>query len=75
MWVLGGKNHFLTPAHDWIHDCIQDWHPGMEPEVVSSLEYKHSVTQSPPGDYIYVKWWDDGPVLRAMPSQETNSEK
>ena len=60
---MGGKNHYLTPTHDWIHDCIQDLHPGLDPEMVSSLEYKYSVTQSPPGDYIYVKWWDDGPVL------------
>ena len=27
MWVLGGegKNHFLTPAQDWIHD----WYSGL----------------------------------------------
>ena len=42
--MLGGKNHFLTPAHDWIHDCIRDWLTGMDPEVGSSLEYKYSVT-------------------------------
>ena len=31
----------------------------------SSLEYDCSVIQSPPGDYLYVKWRDGGPVLRA----------
>ena len=33
----------------------------------SSLEYKYSVTQSPPGYYHYVKWWDGGTVLRVEP--------
>ena len=64
--MLGGKNHFLTPAHDWIHDCIWDWHPVLDPEVGSSLEYEYSVTQSPPGDYIYVKGWDGGPGFREL---------
>ena len=41
---MGGKNHFLTPAHDWIHDCIQDWHPVLDLEVGSSLEYEYNVT-------------------------------
>ena len=40
----GGKNHFLTPAHDWIHNCIWDWHPGLDLEVGYSLEYEYSVT-------------------------------
>ena len=22
---LGVYNVFLNPAHDWLHDCIQDW--------------------------------------------------
>ena len=35
--LMGGKNHFLTPAYGWIHDCIQDLHPVLEPEMVSSL--------------------------------------
>ena len=39
----------------------------MDPEVVYSLEYEHSVTQSPPGDYSYVKWWESGPILLAEP--------
>ena len=30
--------------HDWIHDCIRDWHPGMDPEVGSRMEYWYSVT-------------------------------
>ena len=42
--VGGGKNHLLTPVHDWIHDCIRDWHPGLDTEVGSSLEYEYSVT-------------------------------
>ena len=42
--VGGGKNHLLTPVHDWIHDCIRDWHPGLDSEVGSSLEYEYSVT-------------------------------
>ena len=39
-----GKNLFLTPAHEWIHECIQDWHLGMDLEVGSSLEYEYNVT-------------------------------
>ena len=27
------------------------------------------MTQSTPGDYCYVKWWDVGPILRAKPSR------
>ena len=52
--------------HDWIHDCIRDWHPGLDPDLGSSLEYEDSVTQSPPGDYIYVKGWDGGPGFREL---------
>ena len=57
------------PVHDWIQDCIWDWYPGLDPEVGSSLEYEYIVTQSPSGEYIYVKWWDDGMVSRDVPSQ------
>ena len=39
-----GKNLFLTPSQDWIQDCIWDWHPGLDPEVGSSLEYEYIVT-------------------------------
>ena len=39
-----GKNHFLTPAHDWIHDCIRDWNLGLDPEVGSDLECEYSET-------------------------------
>ena len=60
----GGNNLFWTPAHDWIYDCIQDWHPGLDLDVVSSLEYKYSVTLLLPGDYIYVEWWDGGSGFR-----------
>ena len=49
--------------HDCIHDCIRDWHPVLDPEVGSRLEYEYSVTQLLPGNYIYVKWWDGGPVF------------
>ena len=51
--VVGGKNHFLTPAHDWIHDCIRDWHPGLDPEVGSNLEYEYSVTHGA----VKVDWY------------------
>ena len=42
--VGGGKNHLLTPGHNWIHDCILDWHPELDPEVGPSLEYEYSMT-------------------------------
>ena len=45
----------------------------LDPGVVSSLEYEYSVTQSPPGDYRYVKWWDGGPILQADPRQKDES--
>ena len=38
---------------------------GLDLKVGSSLDDNYSVTQSPPGDYRYVKWWVGGPVLRA----------
>ena len=38
--IFQGKNHFLTPAHDWNHDCIRYWHPGLDLEVGSILEYE-----------------------------------
>ena len=40
----GGENHFLTPSNDCIHNCIREWHLGLDPEVGSSLEYEYSVT-------------------------------
>ena len=45
-------------------------YPGLDPELGSSLEYEYSVTQLPPGDYRYVKWWDGGPILRAGQRQK-----
>ena len=66
MQVLGGKTRFLTSAHDWIHDCIHDWHMGLDPEVVSRLEYEYSVNQLLSEDYIYFKWWDVGPVFASL---------
>ena len=41
----------------------------------SSLEYKYSVTKSPPGDYCYVKLWDSGPIPRADLRQKDESGK
>ena len=38
-------------------------HPELYPEVGSILDDKYSVTQSLPGYYCYVKWWDGGPIL------------
>ena len=43
--MLGGNNHVLTPAHNWIHDCIRYWHPELDTEVGSSQEYKYSVAR------------------------------
>ena len=42
--MLGGRNQFLTPAYNWTHDSIRYWHPGLGPEVGSSLEYEYIVT-------------------------------
>ena len=43
-----------------------EWmHLGMDLEVGSLLYNKYSATQSPPGYYCSVKWWDSGPVQRA----------
>ena len=42
--MLGGKNHFLTPVQNCIHDCIWEWNTGLDPEVGSSLECEYSVT-------------------------------
>ena len=50
---MGGHNHFLTPVHDWIRDCIWDWHPGLDPEVGSSLEYEYTVT----GTAVKAAWY------------------
>ena len=32
----------------------------------SISEYEYSATQLLPGDYIYVKWWDGGPVFASL---------
>ena len=29
----GVYNIFLTPAHDWIHDCIRDWTQEWDPAL------------------------------------------
>ena len=39
-------------------------YPGLDPDLGSGPEYEYSVTQSPPGDYSYVKGWDGGPGFR-----------
>ena len=36
----------------------------------SRLDDECSVIQSLPGDYIYVKWWDSGPILRDEPCKD-----
>ena len=51
--MLGGNNHFLTPAHDWTHDSIRDGHLGLDPEVVYSLEYEYSLTR----EAVKVAWY------------------
>ena len=66
MRVLGVKNHFLTPVHDWIHDHIRDWHQGLDPELGSSLEYEYIVSIIPPGGYFYIKCWDGGTVFAGL---------
>ena len=48
-------------------------YPGLDPGVEFSLEYEYSVTQSPPGDHCYVKWWDSGPISRAEPRRKDKS--
>ena len=45
-------------------------YPELDPVVGSSLEYDYSVTQFPPGDYCYVKWWDGGTISRSKPRQK-----
>ena len=39
-------------------------YPGLDLELGYSLDDKYSVTQSAPGDYFYVKWWDSGTIPR-----------
>ena len=46
---------------------------GLDLGVLSSLEYKYSVIQFPPGDYHSVKWWDGGTILQAEPRQKDKS--
>ena len=36
MWVCRVYNIFLTPAHDWIHNCIQDWTRKWDPALNTS---------------------------------------
>ena len=47
--------------------------PGLDPGVGFSLEYKCGVIQSPPGDYLCLKWWDNGPISRAEPRRKDKS--
>ena len=63
---MGGLESLINP-------CARldaQLHPGLEPGVVFRLEYECSVTQLHPGDYICVKWWDGGKILRAEPRQK-----
>ena len=36
MWVCRVYNIFLTPAHDWIHNCIQEWNRNWDPALNTS---------------------------------------
>ena len=54
---LAGEESLLNP-------CTQldtRLHPGLDPEVGSSLDDEYSVTESPPVYYCHVKWWYGGP--------------
>ena len=75
MQVWGGKNCFLTAAHDWIHDCIQDLHPRLDPEVGSSLEYEESVTQLLPEIISMLSGGMAGRFSRALPRKPSSSVK
>ena len=33
--------------------------------MVSIIDDEYSVTKYPPGDYWYVKWWDNEPIPQA----------
>ena len=63
---MGGLEYLLNPYAR----LGKRLHPGLDPGVDSNLEYECSVTQSPPGDYCYFKWWDGWPILRAEPRQK-----
>ena len=66
---LEGLSYLLNPC-----TRLDTWlHPGLDPGVRSSLEYKYSVSQLPPGDYRYVKWWDGWQILRASPRRKEES--
>ena len=61
MCDLAGVQSLLNPC-SLLHTRL---YPVLDPKVVSRLEYKYSVTQSPPGHYSYVEWWDVWPVSRS----------
>ena len=52
MCELEGDEYLLNPCKR----LDTRLHLGLDSGVGSSLEYEYSVTQSPPGDYCYVKW-------------------
>ena len=40
----GGYNLFLTPAHNWIHDCIREWTREWDPALNMSAVW-HNLCQ------------------------------
>ena len=67
--IWGGVESILNPCTRLDTQLC----PGLNPGGGSSLEYECSVTQSLPGYYRYVKWWDGGPILQADPRRKDKS--
>ena len=34
--IWGVQNLFLTPAYDWMHNCIRDWTRKWDPALMTS---------------------------------------
>ena len=68
---LGGLEYLLKPYAR----LDERMHTVLDPEVGSSLDDKYSVTQSLPGDYYYVKWWDGGTIPRARTKKARNKNE
>ena len=66
---LGGLKYLIIP----LSRLDTQLHLGLVPGVVSSLEYKYSVTQFQPGYYLCVKWWGGGTISRAETRQKDES--
>ena len=52
---LSGLEYLLNPCTRLDTRLYMGLDPGLDPGVGFSLEYECSVTQSPPGDYFYIK--------------------